>query len=486
MIYLILFLGFLIRIFRLNSLPGEMWGDVIEHFRMTEQLLDKKFFYNYQFGGDGPLFDYLTLIISKIFGLSFWSIKLTSVIIGTFIIYVNYLITQLLFKNKKIAYFAAFLTAIGFWGITFSRQGKPYILAGFFISLAIYFLLKKRYWFLGLVIGLGIYSQSSFWGIYFLSFINIKSFLLTNIISLPLFLDYFKNSINILSENSYLGEKLVGSYNLGLLNYILGILFNYGRNLTALFYNGDRVFRHNIPNYPHLDFIMQIFLLIGFYFFIKKFFLKNIKKYFWIIIFIFLIYLPTCLDVKNYLNNPSMGRTVGAVSIFYPLVSLGIFEIYKRISKKTIIKDFFLGTTLFFIFFLNFYNYFFLYPKTLPQENFPLSKLTAEELDKYDENIPLFIKDCCWFAWGMPEPYSIIFSLNKKRSYILNDKSKEEIISFINNNKKFLVIVNPSNFSFENFKLRENYQIKEIKYIKKIDENMLLIVLFERFNNDLL
>ena len=66
-----------------------------------------------------------TLIISKIFGLSFWSIKLTSVIIGTFIIYVNYLITQLLFKNKKIAYFAAFLTAIGFWGIIFSRQEKP-------------------------------------------------------------------------------------------------------------------------------------------------------------------------------------------------------------------------------------------------------------------------------------------------------------------------------------------------------------------------
>jgi len=137
--------------------------------------------------------------------------------------------------------------------------------------------------------------------------------------------------------NSYLEEKLVGSYNLGLLNYILGILFNYGRNLTALFYNGDRVFRHNIPNYPHLDFIMQIFLLIGFYFFIKKIFLKNIKKYFWIIIFIFLIYLSTCLDIKNYLNNPSMGRTVGTVSIFYPLVSLGIFEIYKRISKNKVI-----------------------------------------------------------------------------------------------------------------------------------------------------
>ncbi len=311
----------------------------------------------------------------------------------------------------------------------------------------------------------------------FLAFINIKTFFVFSIFSLPFFLNFFKSQESFLNQHSYLGEKFVGSYNLGLINYFKGIIFNYYRNFLALFYNGDQVFRHNIPGSSHLNFLMQIFLIIGFYFFIKEYFLKKPKKYFWLSIFILLIYLPTNLDVKNFLNNPSMGRTVGAISIFYPVIALGIFESIK-IFKSKLLRSMFLIFILYVIFLINFYKYFYIYPKTLPQENFPLGKLTGEIIDKYPKNYPLFIDSCCWFEWGMPEPYSIIFNLKIGRNYYVNNIDYfNNFFDLIKNNDYFILITNPYN---ENFSyLDKNIKVKDIKKVLKNNQEMIRIYLLK-------
>lgn len=45
-LFLIFLVGLFFRLFRLDSLPAAMWGDVIEHYKLAQLILDKKFFIN--------------------------------------------------------------------------------------------------------------------------------------------------------------------------------------------------------------------------------------------------------------------------------------------------------------------------------------------------------------------------------------------------------------------------------------------------------
>lgn len=92
---------------------------------------------------------------------------------------------------------------------------------------------------------------------------------------------------------------------------------------------------------------------------------------------------PTSLDVKNYLNNPSMGRTLGMVSVIYMIVAYGIYRLSLKFNSDK--KIFYYSTIFLLILFINFYHYFFIYPKTLPNQNIPFDKIIAKELDNYDE-----------------------------------------------------------------------------------------------------
>jgi len=64
---LILLLSLVLRLYLLDTLPGEMWGDVNEHYELAQRILQGKFFYHYDFGGDGPLISYLIAFFVKKF-----------------------------------------------------------------------------------------------------------------------------------------------------------------------------------------------------------------------------------------------------------------------------------------------------------------------------------------------------------------------------------------------------------------------------------
>lgn len=156
--------GLLLRLFQLDTLPGEIWGDVIEHYKLTQSILHGDFFFDYRFGGDGPLFSYVNSFLSFFFGLSFYSLKLSTAIAGTLLVFFSFYLTQEYFKNKKISYITSFLMAISFWSLSFSRQAKPHIFVPFFITLTFLFALKKKKILSGLFLGLGMYTQAGFWG----------------------------------------------------------------------------------------------------------------------------------------------------------------------------------------------------------------------------------------------------------------------------------------------------------------------------------
>lgn len=69
--------------------------------------------------------------------------RLISTLFGTLMILVIYKLAIFLFAKKEIALMAAFLTAVSFNLVHISHFGKPWSAALFFISLAIYLILKK-------------------------------------------------------------------------------------------------------------------------------------------------------------------------------------------------------------------------------------------------------------------------------------------------------------------------------------------------------
>lgn len=431
-LFLICLFGILIRLYQLDSLPSDMWGDVNEHYMLAERILNGQYFIHFDFGGDGPLMSYLIAGVAKIFGLSFYVIKFTSVLIDTFSIYIIYLLALELFKKKEIAYLSSFLLAVSFWNISFARQGKPYVLVPLIAMLVILLILKKRNYFAGLILGFGMYSQSSFWGLglaILYSFQVLSGFITTAF--------YFITGIifkadSFMPDFGYIKEKM--GLDLSLQDKIYNVVNNIIKNLLAFNFKGDIVFRNNIPGNPHLDFITGIFFTAGFCLIVYRIYKRkdwNLLKYF-IVPFI-LSQLASVLDVSNGFNVPNMGRMLGAAPFAYMAAGYGMYRLLLRRKNKA--EKFNTGSVIFSIlilsiFSLNYVNYFIRYPETLPNNNISFAKIIASKIDKYTgDKLVIGLIGCCWGDSGQPEPKSIenILLSDKILHYFSLDPIEPEI-----------------------------------------------------------
>ena len=113
-----------------------------------------------------PLYTYLTIPSVAIFGLSEFSVRLPSAILGVFAILAAYLLAKELFKKEKLALLAALFLAISPWHLGFSRSAVEANLTAFFFPLGLYFYLKglknsKHFLFAALFWGLNLYTYHS-------------------------------------------------------------------------------------------------------------------------------------------------------------------------------------------------------------------------------------------------------------------------------------------------------------------------------------
>src|SRR6185437_15321974 len=133
----ILLLYIFVALYKLDVIPAEIWGDAISHYNLAENVKHGQFFYNFAFGGDGPIFTYIAVAVSFLIPLSFYSLKFTAVIIGFFFILSMYFLAKEFFKEKTIALLSAFISAVSFWTIVFVRQPHARILVPLFICLTL-------------------------------------------------------------------------------------------------------------------------------------------------------------------------------------------------------------------------------------------------------------------------------------------------------------------------------------------------------------
>jgi 4-amino-4-deoxy-L-arabinose transferase-like glycosyltransferase len=136
--------GFL-RIYALDKIPGSLSADEASlgytSFSLLKAGIDQhgNFFpiaYS-AFGSAWTLIGYplLTIISQLFFGLNEFSIRLPSALSGTIGVIFIFFIADILFKNKRIAIFAALVYAISPWNIYFSRMAYETNLAlAFFLG----------------------------------------------------------------------------------------------------------------------------------------------------------------------------------------------------------------------------------------------------------------------------------------------------------------------------------------------------------------
>lgn len=216
MIFVILFLGFLLRIVHLNQ---SFWLDeaaqVIESSRPLIKQLD--------IGADfhPPLY-HILLHFWMYLGTSETWIRLLSVFFGIGVIFMIYKISQLLF-SKGISLFSALFAAISPYLIWYSQEARPYILFVFLSLVATYFLLLKK-WRLYLI-----FSILTLYSLYFAPFLLIahlvyilffekkflKKMIFAQIISFIFFLPwvpFFKRQLEIGTQGNFQGWQNIVSF----------------------------------------------------------------------------------------------------------------------------------------------------------------------------------------------------------------------------------------------------------------------------------
>ena len=146
----IIFLSFVLRFWKLDSYPAFNADEAALGYNAYSLIQTGKdehgnswpihfqSFNDYKPGG----YVYIILPFVKLFGLNEWSVRAPAAFLGVLTVYALYLLSELLFKDKRIALISAFFLSISPWHIHFSRGGWEVNTATFFIVLAVYSFLR--------------------------------------------------------------------------------------------------------------------------------------------------------------------------------------------------------------------------------------------------------------------------------------------------------------------------------------------------------
>lgn len=346
-----------------------------------------------------PLYVYLAIPSIAAFGLSVWSVRLPSVILGILAVAGTYFLIKELFKkwgkdNEIIAYASAFMLAISPWHIQFSRIAFE---ANVGVTLNVFGLLfflrglRTKYflWFSAFIFGLALYAYHSerifVPLLVFILFLlhrkklleDIKTSLIAVVIGVltvaPLIPVFFnQNTLMRLRGTSSLADQT------GLLarsvkkleddrvshNYI-GMVFDNRRivwlqtvlsgylshySFNWLFINGDNP-RHHAPDMGMLYLAELPLLLLGMFAVARR---RDATS---VILFGWLVIAPIAASPTTEL--PHAIRTLVFLPSFQIFSAVGFFVLIAWLRKK---NYFLLGVTLYLLFFaFNFFYYLHMY-----------------------------------------------------------------------------------------------------------------------------
>lgn len=413
-VVIFIYLG--IALWRLDTLPGEWYGDIsnVHEYVMQIQRGERPFYF---FQSAGPVYHYLITPIVSVLGQDYLGYKIASVIIGAAGLIGIYLMAQ---EIVGLGFWTTLVAATSFWYLVWARVGNSQIIIPVLTALTIYWgnrfrksggfrelsfglmtslvglLVYPQTFILPIVFGIWIFSQKRPSGI-------VITILSTTIISLIVNAKVWR-----FKENGYVNSKIPNWTALVSPIWVK----NWTKTLGMLYVSGDQTFRINIPGKPHIDPLSGLLLAVGIILVLKQ----NTKTGLLLLFSGIIILLPSTSPALPYVEIPNSGRAIGII----PIISLFIAQTMQTISKRKIAVLIIFG----FIIFYNLNQYFVSYPKVLPNQNVPYGKIIASYIDTLPKTTKIKLAGCCWGDWGQAEPKGIYYQLKNQlgRENIVHDQ----------------------------------------------------------------
>jgi predicted membrane-bound mannosyltransferase len=330
--------AFVDEIFMLNSslLLGETPFDPFGHTLQISQ----------SWGQDHPnLFLYLNLLILKIFGVSYWSMKLLSVIPGVIAAGLVFLIMERLF-DKPVALAASLLFAFAQWPVRLSRYGWDVSLMLMTFAAAVWFLVltmqngRLRYAvYAGIAAGLSLYSYLGGRIILFslLVFLGLEcvvrrdrqayrdaaGFAAGAAAPVLLFLSYYVSSLSAFWARTSEVSVFNNAHPLSV------ILTNITRHTLMFHWKGGTFARDNFPGLPMVDPLTGALLLGGLIIIVnRRDTLANL------IGFTFLLNMAGGIFSISQEGAPYVYRTAAVIIPVFLLVAVGMQWLVQKIGIR--------------------------------------------------------------------------------------------------------------------------------------------------------
>jgi len=381
---LILILAFILRFYKLSSIPNGFYFDEVtlgvDSYTIAHSLTDE--FGNFapdffRIGADfrHPALVYITAPFVKILGLNIFAVRAPTALLGVLTVLLVYLLTEKLFKQKSLALLSALLLAISPWLINLSRSANDAIFALFFLLLAdtlfVYGITQKKKSYIYLTYVFALLAWFSYSGAILMSTIHMAAFLafaflarsprnikfaaLAVLIAFVIFpncfyafagLEKLTGRFDQVSIFSSPGTKLVlqeqikedGAENGPIIltrmfhnkvtNYSIDLVNNYVTYLSPQFLLGQLQLpvRYKIDRAFLIYLFEPVFLLTGLYFLFKG---LNWQKGF-VVFMLLAAPIPAALTIED---TPNMQRAIFMIPALGIIIAYGIYNLFFVFKK---------------------------------------------------------------------------------------------------------------------------------------------------------
>jgi len=353
-------IGIYFRVALFNQVPSEMVSDHAEKLYDVGDILkgQSPVFFVRNTGREAFQF-YWTVLIIKLFGtgISFFSLKLGTVLLGVFTLPYLYLIGKEL-GNKQVGLFAMFFAGIAYWPNVISRAALRFTLYPAFLAPTLYFFLrgmtsqKRRYFILsGIFLGIGLHGYSPFRVVPILLVVAVVLYLFHNrsnravkhamvglvlitiaaiLVALPL----LRYTIDHPDQVLYRTMTRIGNVEQAIPGSP-GIIFlqNLWRAMTMFAWDDGEVWVHSVPHRPALDVVSAVLYHLGFVAILVRYIRKRKWTDLLLLLSIPILMLPSVLSLAFPSENPSLNRTSGAIIPVFILIGFAMDSIYSAVRK---------------------------------------------------------------------------------------------------------------------------------------------------------
>ena len=349
------------RLYRLESVPPEMNSDHVEKLLDVNDVLEGRYYIFFERNtGREPMQFYLVAAIIKLFdtGLSFYSLKLSNVVMAFLSVIGTYLLGREI-GGHRLGWVAGFFVAVVLWAVAPSRVGLRYPFTPAFTSFSLWLLWRalrtnhRNDWLMaGLLLGAGLHGYTAF---------RIMPLAATATILLKIILErptwrklwlYTQNFVLYVSVSCFIFLPLARyMYEVPQMFWyraltrstsleaeiseplwILGAE-TFWRTLSMFNWYGDPVFVSIIPNLPVLNPVTSSLFICGLGY--TLFVLTRQRPFMGLALLLngLMLLTPSMLNFAFPGESPSVVRTGGAIPVIALIFALGVRYVYQCLQK---------------------------------------------------------------------------------------------------------------------------------------------------------